>query len=749
MRLSDPVNTKTPMQERYQQRLRRGLREWLRPGALALAILTAAGTAGQGQAKPPVKRAPNQAASNSPAMTQKASAGKPGSEPDLAWLQEAMKNPDLMNEISHLSQRLAQELHYPAPRTQSRFLPRLPQSTFFYGAIPNFGPALHQAVQIFHEELQTSAVLRDFLQKNKIADQEARFEEGAQKLYDFSEYLGDEFLVVANMSGKEPRFALLAEVRKPGLRSFLENLDQQWSGGKAGEHIRIFDPQQLASASDVSEKETAVLVRPDLVAVGFGTAALRDLNSQMDQGGGAFAASPLGKRLSRAYKSGTSTLFGVDLQKVLAMIPPGSPQARMILDKTGFADAAYGVMEGKLEDKQSENNMELVFNAPRHGVASWIGPPAELGSLDFMSPKSALAEAVRLKNPVQILDDLTELAGPGAFALRNMEAQFGVNLERDVLSKLTGEIGGEFQLPPIALRVSPSGKAGPEGPGNFKVLLGVSDPAGLQRTITRLLAQAPLQSAERQENGVTFHTLAIPGAAGMAREFTYFFMDGYMVITSTRAAAEEAVRLHRAGISLARSDVFSGKPGKTPVASGVVVQNAGGFLAAMLSQAPTELSSMVTQALAQAEPKANVFYGYADETSLRATTNNAVGTDAGLAIVVATLAIPNLMRARMSANEAGAAATVRTVNTAEITYSVTYPKRGYAPTLAALGPGRGGDCSDSNVTPSHACLLDSAAGNADCTAGKWCEKGGYRYSIRGVCLQTNCRAYVVTATPTK
>jgi hypothetical protein len=92
-------------------------------------------------------------------------------------------------------------------------------------------------------------------------------------------------------------------------------------------------------------------------------------------------------------------------------------------------------------------------------------------------------------------------------------------------------------------------------------------------------------------------------------------------------------------------------------------------------------------------------------------------------------------------------ATVRTINTAEVTYQVSYPRKGYAATLATMGPGAGADCTDKNITSAHACLLDSVVGGADCTAGKWCEKNGYRYSVRGVCLQASCRGYVVTATP--
>ena len=53
-------------------------------------------------------------------------------------------------------------------------------------------------------------------------------------------------------------------------------------------------------------------------------------------------------------------------------------------------------------------------------------------------------------------------------------------------------------------------------------------------------------------------------------------------------------------------------------------------------------------------------------------------------LIIAAIAIPNLMRARIAANESAGASTVRTLNTAEVTYSTTYSSMGYAPTRNTL-----------------------------------------------------------------
>jgi type IV pilus assembly protein PilA len=57
-------------------------------------------------------------------------------------------------------------------------------------------------------------------------------------------------------------------------------------------------------------------------------------------------------------------------------------------------------------------------------------------------------------------------------------------------------------------------------------------------------------------------------------------------------------------------------------------------------------------------------------------------------LVIAAIAIPNLLKSRMAANEASAVGSLRSVNTAEVTYNTTY--NNYACTLAALGPPSGG-----------------------------------------------------------
>ncbi len=84
-------------------------------------------------------------------------------------------------------------------------------------------------------------------------------------------------------------------------------------------------------------------------------------------------------------------------------------------------------------------------------------------------------------------------------------------------------------------------------------------------------------------------------------------------------------------------------------------------------------------------------------------------------LIIAAIAIPNLLRSRMAANEASAVGSVRTIVTSQVSYYTTWGN-GYAATLAALG-GTGSPCTASST---NACLIDPVL-----TVGNTAGKSGY------------------------
>jgi type IV pilus assembly protein PilA len=98
-------------------------------------------------------------------------------------------------------------------------------------------------------------------------------------------------------------------------------------------------------------------------------------------------------------------------------------------------------------------------------------------------------------------------------------------------------------------------------------------------------------------------------------------------------------------------------------------------------------------------------------------------------LIIAAIAIPNLLRARISANESSAASSIRTVSTAEVTFTSTYPTQGYsvgATGLGALGPGAVTGCPAGGPLVTAACLIDWNLSQATTVA---LAKSGFYFAI--------------------
>ena len=102
-------------------------------------------------------------------------------------------------------------------------------------------------------------------------------------------------------------------------------------------------------------------------------------------------------------------------------------------------------------------------------------------------------------------------------------------------------------------------------------------------------------------------------------------------------------------------------------------------------------------------------------------------------LIIAAIAIPNLLQARVAANEASAVASIRTINTAQITYNSSYPTVGYAPTLSALS-GTSCDTPDEN----NSCLIDTQLASGI--------KNGYNFSSTAIGTAPS-GGYVATGLP--
>jgi type IV pilus assembly protein PilA len=104
-------------------------------------------------------------------------------------------------------------------------------------------------------------------------------------------------------------------------------------------------------------------------------------------------------------------------------------------------------------------------------------------------------------------------------------------------------------------------------------------------------------------------------------------------------------------------------------------------------------------------------------------------------LIIAAIAIPNLIAARMSANEASAVQSLRTIQSAETAYATTFPPVGYSTSLGNLSDGGTNPCTASTT---QACLIDQVLASGT--------KSGYNIAYANDGL-TPSIGYVINADP--
>src|SRR6266851_6282420 len=102
-------------------------------------------------------------------------------------------------------------------------------------------------------------------------------------------------------------------------------------------------------------------------------------------------------------------------------------------------------------------------------------------------------------------------------------------------------------------------------------------------------------------------------------------------------------------------------------------------------------------------------------------------------LIISAIAVPNFLRSRLRANETSAVASLRVINTAAVTYSITYPDLGFPAQLTTLGGAN--PCSASST---QSCLIDDTLAQGT--------KGGYAFVWTGDGA-TPSVSFIVTGAP--
>ena len=420
---------------------------------------------------------------------------------DVAW----SRNKDKLGQQLDKLRVSLQQVPLPAMRYSSKLLDRLPAETVVYGSIPNLGPYLAQTQALFGQNLAQSPELRAFW-STKGGD----IDRTVEKLRAASEYLGDEIVMLgfAGENGQMDGMAFLAETKRDGFAEFLK--------------------KELPGA--------AVEMRPGLVAFGPHAASVARLASALDKPAGGFQGTPFYARIAEAYRNGAGMMLAADLSQM------HNPQAEA-------QGVRYFLAEQKEVNKEMELRATVGFAGERPGIAGWLGAPAAMGSLDYVSPEATLVTGFVVKDPKAIVDQLSTVGGN--FVGRGEGPANGVALTKE----LAASLGGEFSL----------SFDGPIFPPSWKLICEVYDPVAAQAALQHVVeafnaelvanGKKPLRTATETAEGRTYYMIA--GAdPNPITEAHYTFADGYLIAGPTRALISKALQTKMAGTSITRSSTF-------------------------------------------------------------------------------------------------------------------------------------------------------------------------------------------------
>jgi hypothetical protein len=534
----------------------------------------------------------------------------------VSWSPNRSEYLELLAQFSVLGRKIEQ-IPLPQPRYGSDLLNRMPADTQLYVSIPNLGDFVTQAKVIFEDQLKQSPVLQRWWTTGK-QDKTAELDELVNKVHDLSQYIGDEMVIVALKQETGPGFAIVADVQRGGLADLLK----QEFAKEGHEGLTVLDENGLNSASTNGHGGYA-LVRQKEVVFSNSIETLRKIDAQLNEGASGFASGDFGQQITAAYNRGAGIILAANLQNmVMEAAGHGGKHASTFMQESGIGGVRYLIAEHRQTNSGVENHLNLQFAGNRQRMASWLGAPAPVGSLDFVSPNAALAVAGVTKDPASIVDDMMAMMSAeknDSDQFTKAQAELGIDIRND----LAGNLGGEFAF---ALD-------GPVLPTpSWKVVIEVKDSGRFETTLEQLVQAADSHFQGRDKHGIaisksqagaqTFYEVHDPGTGAMVAEYTY--ASGYMVIAPTRALLKESLQTHASGNTLAHSSSFKAllPVDQNENYSAVAYQNLGPVVTPLLSQLNGESADAIRKLAADSHPTAICAWG--KDSRIEAASNSSL-----------------------------------------------------------------------------------------------------------------------------
>lgn len=473
---------------------------------------------------------------------------------EVAWSSEPGRYAALLHELSAVSKEMMAKLANVPLRYDSRLVPLLPPDTFIYAAVPNVTREVADAGLDLERRIQANPQLKGWFDQQRQANPNAPdMVEVLARFRELGSYLGNELVlaVSGSLTAGHPTFLLLAETSdETGLAAAIRDNVQRLSS-RCGEPIPVVVVEDTATLPAPSGKALYVLVRGGLAAATDSTDEIVRLAAGTPSSP---PSTPFFAQIARCYQDGVTWLFAADAERLTGTRATDDDSDARIAEELGLRDMQLVIFEHKRIASQGQLRGVLGFDRERRGVPAWLGSPAPMGALEFVSPDAYAVGCTLTKEPKQIADEVLaalQKHDPEGFGkLTAFETEHGFSVRDDLAAPLGGE-----------LLVAIDGPVLPRPA--WKLVVAVEDQGKLQHAVEKLVAEAntrlaaegkpTLSLATSEEDGLSFHTLT--SSDGVV-ELHSTFWDGYWLVAAQKTILREAVRTRQSGMSLPGTAVF-------------------------------------------------------------------------------------------------------------------------------------------------------------------------------------------------
>jgi hypothetical protein len=492
----------------------------------------------------------------------------------VAWSPDAERYVELLRSFGRIEQQLAER--FPTGvRTNSALLSYLPGGAFAYGAMPNLGGRLGEALLLAEQQSSENAAFGAWWnsETGRVLEQMVR------RIQSVSGMLGDEVVFSASSAGPRDEVPVVIARVRSGSRAALANaLD--------GLFVDAGEPALPYSLTD------------ELMVVSNTQPHLAWALGQLGRGAGSSFATAIGER----YRRGAGWLVGIDAPVVVAMAAGDDAPPVELAAMIGMK---YAFFEQRAPNGIEENEVTLMFAGARTGVGSWLADAGSGGAAEYLPADSFFAGYASTREASQLFNEFTALRTKtdDSFArdLTDLDAKLGAGF----FASMTSALGTE-----AAVAVNGVSVTGPRWVMAALVYSPAAIDSSIQKFVDTFNAElAPDQQDKRvtigqdAANGWTWNTLT---GGGLPFGVTWTYDRGYLVAASDRADAERAIATRNGGSPLVWTQEFRAQ---LPASAGLhpsafVWVNTKGAL----GQFPmTDASPAMTKLLAEREPMLVLF----------------------------------------------------------------------------------------------------------------------------------------------